>query len=63
VLINNSDNGTQLFVRRIEDGHTYQEAIDIQNEAGGPGTYIPRPELVASTPMIAPPSVLSDTET
>ena len=35
VLINNSDPVTQLLVADIEQGHTYQELIDLQNEAGG----------------------------
>ena len=63
VLINTSDQGTtELLVRGIEDGHTYQELVNLQNEAGGPGANTPRPEWVLSTPMTDVPSALSDTE-
>jgi hypothetical protein len=63
VLVNNSDQVSRLLVRRIEDGHTLQELIDLQNEAGGPGTKFPQPEWVVSTPVTSGPTALSDTET
>jgi hypothetical protein len=31
-----------LFVRRLVDGHTFQDALDLQGEFGGPGAYFPR---------------------
>jgi hypothetical protein len=36
----------ELYVRRYVDGHTHQELIDQQNEAGGPGVLIPKPDWV-----------------
>jgi hypothetical protein len=62
VLINNSDHVTQLLVADIEEGHTYQELIDLQNEAGGAGTEFGTFEWLALTPLIAPASKISDTE-
>jgi hypothetical protein len=62
VLISNSDHVTQLLVADIEDGHAYQELIDLQNEAGGAGTEVTSQEWLVLTPMIAPASKLSDTE-
>jgi hypothetical protein len=62
VLINNSDHVAQLLVADIEEGHTYQELIDLQNEAGGAGTEFGTQEWLAFTPLIAPASKISDTE-
>jgi hypothetical protein len=33
--------GAALYARKLLDGHTFQDALDIDKEAGGPGT--PRP--------------------
>jgi hypothetical protein len=46
----------------LGEGHTYQEAVDLQTEAGGPGAYFYRPEWALTTPMIVPPISLSDNQ-
>lgn len=43
-----SDLGAVLFARNLVDGHTFQDALDQQKEAGGPGSYWPRPSWAAS---------------
>lgn len=47
VLTNVSDVGAVLFARELIDGHTYQDALDQMDEAGGPGSYWPRPSWAA----------------
>jgi hypothetical protein len=40
-----------LFARNLVDGHTYQDALDQQEEAGGQGAYWPRPPWAADVPI------------
>jgi len=53
---------TEMWVRYLTDGHTYQDILDLQNDAGGPGTYIPHPEFVVHAPMTRPQSSPSDNQ-
>jgi hypothetical protein len=55
VLTDVSDLGAVLFARMIVDGHTYQDVLDGQEEAGGPGSYSPRPSWVANAPVDSDP--------
>jgi hypothetical protein len=48
VLTDASDLGAVLFARKLTGGHTYQDVLDAQEEAGGPGSYWRRPSWVAS---------------
>jgi hypothetical protein len=46
VLTNTSDIGlsmSEVYVNNLHD-HTFQELVDIQTEAGGPGTYFDEPD-------------------
>ena len=63
LLTDTSDRArTEMWVRYLADGHTYQDAVDLLNEAGGPGTYIPRPDFVRHVPMTRPQSSPSDNQ-
>jgi hypothetical protein len=44
VLRNLTEGDVTLFVRRLTDGKTFQDLLDLQSE---PGEYIPRPDWVA----------------
>lgn len=50
-----SDLGAVLFARMIVDGHTYQDVLDAWEEAGGNGSYVPRPSWVAQAPVASDP--------
>lgn len=61
VITNTTDDATvAMYVRRLVDGHTYQDLLDVQAAIGGPGTYHPKPAWVLPTPQTTPGEVLSD---
>ena len=33
--------GVALYARKLVDGHTFQDALDLEEEAGGPGSPLP----------------------
>lgn len=61
VLTDVSDlDGVQLYVRYLENGHTFQDALDLEKEAGGPGSPLPggRPSWWADVmPDFDPPEI------
>lgn len=58
VLTDVSDLGAVLFARVMVDGHTYQDALDAEEEAGGPGSYWLRPSWAADAPVdLDPPEI------
>jgi hypothetical protein len=65
VLTDTSERSAEMYVRGIADGHTYEEAIDLQNQAGGPGVYYPQPEWIIATlaDLDAPALNLEDNQT
>ena len=61
VFANTSDQiMVELYVRRLEEGHTYEEVVELQSVAGGPGAYFARPSWSLSVPMPSPPERLAD---
>ncbi len=58
VLTDVSDLGAVLFARMLVDGHTFQDALDTEQEAGGPGVYWTRPSWFAGAPVdMDPPEI------
>lgn len=58
LFTDDSDLGAVLFARQLVDGYTYQDALDAQEEAGGPGSYWPRPAWAADVdPHFNPPEI------
>ena len=51
-----------MWVRSLTDGHTYQDVVDLLNDAGGPGAYIPKPGFVRPVPMTRPQSSPGDNQ-
>lgn len=64
LLIDRSDRPrTEMWVAYLAEGHTYEELLELQDEAGGPGSDGVRPAFVMSTAMVAPPSSPADGQT
>jgi hypothetical protein len=51
---------TEMWVRHLAEGSTYQDLVDLLEEAGGQGTYIPHPPFVEPVPMVRPESSTGD---
>jgi hypothetical protein len=51
---------TEMWVRHLAEGSTYQDLVDLLDEAGGQGTYIPHPPFVEPVPMVRPESSPGD---
>ncbi len=51
---------TEMWVRHLAEGSTYQDLVDLLDEAGGQGTYIPHPPFVEPVPMVRPESATGD---
>lgn len=59
VLTDMSDlDGVTVFARKLVDGHSFQDALDIEAASGGPGAYWPRPSWAADVmPNFDPPEM------
>ena len=50
--------GVGLYAGKLVDGHTFQDALDLEKEAGGPGSPYPRPSWFATViPDFDPPEI------